>query len=273
MAFIDKYRQQIQMNAPVVYEGLEFHPLTVRDYSLYANTKPAFELMLSSLSDPKLARLSWCACLWELDRRCEQQTGTPGMFLTGVMFVMAVALRLDVTADGSFQMRPVFAQSGELNAIMVGNPQTDYALFNMRQMDDVRQIIAAQNDYEIPNEDWNPELVKAAQENAARVTSDLKYDFEDLVYSVALNAHCRASEVYDWTIREFHKIQAAIDRAYGHMIYTLAEKSGYVTFKKGNPYPTWKFDRKNDMPFGFISIAELDEGGKGLVAGTDVNPF
>lgn len=268
MAFIDKYRQQIQSNAPVVYEGLEFHPLTVRDYPLYSSTKPAFELMLSSLADPKLARLSWCACLWELDKRCEQPTGTPGIFLTGVMYVLAVALRLDATENGDFQMRPVFAQSGELTAIMIGNPQLDYALLNMRQMDDVRQIIAAQNDYEIPDENWNPELVKAAQENARRNAPDLKYDFEDLVYSVALHSHCRPSEVYDWTIREFHKTQAAIDRSFGHLIYTLAEKSGNVTFKKGNPYPTWKFDRKPDMPVGFQSISELDEGAKGLVAGT-----
>lgn len=268
MAFIDKYRHEIQMNVPVVYEGLEFHPLTVREYPLYANTRQAFELMLSSLQDPKLARLPWCACLWELDKQCEQQTGTPGMFLTGVMYVIAVALRLDVAADGSFPLRPVFAQSGELTAIMIGNPQTEYGLLNMRQMDEVRQIIAAQNDYEIPDENWNPELVKAAQENARRAGANVKYDFEDLVYSVALHTHSRASEIYDWSIREFHKMQAAIDRSYGHLIYTLAEKSGYVTFKKGNPYPTWKFDRENELPVGFVSISELDDGAKGLVAGT-----
>lgn len=268
MAFADKFRSRIVQNVPVVYEGLELHPLMVRDYSLYTNAKPAFELMLSSLQDPKLARLSWCACLWELDKLCEQQTGTPGLFLTQVLMVLATALRLDASAAGEFPLRPVFAQSGELTAIMVGDVQTgNYSLLNMRQMDELRAIIAAQNDYDIPNENWNPELVRAAQENAKRNTMDLDFSFEDLVYSVALHAHCRASEIYEWTIREFHKTQDAIDRTLGYVIYSLADKSGFVTFKNGTPYPTWKFDRKNDMPAGFKTIAEIDETAHGLLAG------
>ena len=270
MAFIDRYQRQIRMNVPVVYEGLAFQPLLVRDYALYLNAKPAFELMLSSLQDPKLARLPWCACLWELDKLCEKQTGKTGEFLTQVLLVLAFSLRLNEGIEsGTIPLRPVFAQTGQLTAIMVGNPQTDYALLNMQQMDEVRQIIAAQNCYEIPDENWNPELVKAAQENAARHTDSVKYDFEDLVYSVALHSHCRVQEIYDWPIREFQKMRDAIDRSIGHIIYTIVEKNGNVTFKNGNPYPSWMFDRKSDMPTGFRSIADIDAGAKGLIAGTE----
>ena len=267
MAFVDRYRQQIQENIPVVYEDLEFHPLTVRDYPLYETARPAFELMLSSLKDPRLARLPWCGCLWALDKECEQQTGKPGMFLAWVLCVMATALRLDATASGTFPLRPVFAQTGELTAIMVGDVQTNYALLNMRQMDDIRQIIAAQNGYDLPNENWNPELVRAAQENAKRGSTNLDVNFEDLVYSVAFNAHCRASEIYGWTIREFHKTQEAIDRTLGYVIYSLADKSGFVTYKYGTPYPSWKFNRNADMPVGFKTISEIDETAHGLLAG------
>ena len=63
-------------------------------------------------------------------------------------------------------------------------------------------------------------------------------------------------------------MQDAIDRTLGYQIYTAVEKGGNVTFKNGNPYPTWKFDRKSGMPAGFVSIAELDAGAKGLLAGT-----
>lgn len=269
MAFIDKYQQQIQKNAPVIYEGLEFHPLLVRDYSLFATARPAFELMLSSLTDPRMARLPWCACLWALDRECEKQTGKLGEFLAEVLWVMSVALRLNAnTETQSFPMRPVFSQSGELTAIMVGNPGADFILLNMRQMDNVRQIIAAQNGYELPNEEWNPELVRAAQENARRGNYDLDTNFDDLVYSVALHCHCRVSEIYEWPIREFTGMQDAIDRTLGYVVYNIAEKSGYVQFKNGNPYPTWKLNRKSDLPTGFRSVADIDEGAKGLIAGT-----
>ena len=267
---LDRYQYQIRENAPVIYEGLELHPLLVRDYLLYLNAKPSFELMLSSLQDPKLARLPWCACLWELDKLCEKQTGKQGLYLTHVLLVLAFSLRLNEGIEsGHIPLRPVYTQEGQLTAIMVGNPQTDYALLNMQQMDEVRRIIAAQNCYEIPDENWNPELVQAAQENATRNADGTKYDFEDLVESVALHSHCRSQDIYGWTIREFQKRRDAIDRSFGHLIYTIVEKSGNVTFKNGNPYPSWMFDRKPYMPTGFRTIADIDAGAKGLIAGTE----
>lgn len=254
-------------DAPVIYENLEFHPLLVRDYHHYARAKNAFELMLGSLS-PKLARLPWCACLWTLDQECEKQTGKIGEYLISVLIVLAKALRLEgIDNADTLPLRPVFAQDGQLTALMVGETYGNYVLLNMQQMDTVRKIIADQNGYNIPDENWNPELVRAAQENAQRNNLGLQQDFETLLYSVASNAHCRAKDILDWSIREFHGMQDAIDRNYGYLIHTLAERNG-VTFTKGNPYPTWKFDRKSDMPTGFKSIAELDAGAKGLVAGT-----
>lgn len=268
MAFTDKYQHQIRENAPVVYEDLTLYPLLVRDYPLYLMAKPAFELMQASLLRPALARMPWCACLWELDRECEKQTGEYGLFLTEVMLVLSKALRLDAYENGDYPLRPVYSQSGELTAIMLGNPQTSYSILDMRQMSEVRQIIAAQNGYEIPDESWNPELVQAAQENAARRNATIEYDFEALVYSVALNAGCRPKEIYDWTIREFHKTQEAIDRKLNYLIFNLAEKSGNVTFKDGNPYPSWRFNSKSDMPTGFRTIADIDQSAQGLIAGT-----
>lgn len=264
----NKYQTQAKGDAPVIYDGLEFHPLLVRDYHYYALAKRAFELMLSSLT-PKLARLPWCACLWALDQECEKQTGKVGDFMVSVMIVLARSLRLDgFDANGNLPLRPVFSQDGQLTAFMVGETYGNYTLLDMRQMDEVRQIIAAQNGYDIPDESWNPELVRAAQENAQSKNNGLDVDFDALIYSVAANCGCRAKDIYDWTIREFHGMQDAIDRKLGYIIYTLAESSGYVTFKQGNPFPTWKFDRKSDLPTGFVSIADLDAGAKGLVAGT-----
>lgn len=268
MASDNKYQQQLFGDTPVVFNGLEFHPMLVRDYTIYARAKQAMELMQSSLH-PKYARLSWCECLWELDLECEKQTGKIGDFLISVMMCVARALRLEVSDDGlTFPLRPVFAQDKKLTALMIGEAYGSYTLLNMQQMNEVRLILAAQNGYDIPDENWNPELVRAAQQNAESKNTGLDMNFEALLYSVAANAHCRAKDILDWSIREFHGMQDAIDRTLGYQIYTLAESAGWVKFTKGNPYPTWKFDRKSDMPTGFKTIAELDAGAKGLVAGT-----
>ena len=263
----DKYRLQTFDDAPVIFNGLEFYPLLVRDYHHYARARQAMELMQSSLS-PRFARYSWCECLWELDKDCEKQTGKIGEYLVSLMIVLARALRLEgLDGTGALPLRPVFSPDNRLTSLMVGDVQAGCALLNLQQMDEVRKILAAQNGYEVPDENWNPELVRAAQINATTNGTVLEDSFDALLYSVAVNANCRAKDIYDWTIREFHGMQDAIDRKLGYVIYTLAEKSGNVTFTKGNPYPTWKFDRKSDVPAGFKSIAELDAGAKGLLAG------
>lgn len=271
MTAADKYIWQVREGTPVAYNGLQFHALTVRKYGLYLQAKPAFELMQGSLKLPKFARLPWCACLWALDEEFRVQTGTPGRFLIDVLTVMAEALRLGAYTDAgnggklSYPIRPIFSQ-GNLTAIMVGNPG-QHVLLDMKQMSDVREIIAAQNGYEIPDENWNPELVKASQENANRGSIGLDVNFETLIFSVAFQCGCRSSEIYDWTIREFQGMQDAIDRSLNFQICSLAERSGNVKYKNGNPYPTWKYDRKNDMPAGFKTIAEIDAGAKGLIKG------
>ena len=269
---VNKYIHQVRRNVPVVYAGMEWHPLTVKHYELYERAKPAFELMQASLRIPRLARLPWCSCLWALDEECRRQTGKQGDALVSVLSVVAEALRLDAYADAgnrnqmSFPIRPVFAKD-ELASIVIGRPGQFVAL-SMQQMTEVRAIIAAQNGYEIPDETWNPELVKAAQQNAKGRGISVEQDLDTLVFSVAYNCGCRTSEIYDWPIREFLGMQNAIDRTLNYQIYTLAENAGYVKFTNGNPFPTWKFDRKNDMPAGFKSIAEIDAGAKGLIAGT-----
>ena len=270
MSAADKYRSQIRENAPVVFKDMTFHPLPVRKYELYALARPSFEIMQSSLA-PKLARLPWCACLWALDEECFEATGKWGEFLTRALLVLAEALRLEVYADAGsggrqeFPLRPVFDKDA-LKGVMVGRPP-HVALLNLRDMSEVREIIAAQNAYDIPDETWNPELVRAAQKNASRGGGSLEFDLEALVASVALHWRCRVADIYQWPIREFQAAQAAIDRTLNYQIYTLAEKAGFVRFEHGNPFPSWRFDMRSELPTGFRSIADIDAGAKGLIAG------
>lgn len=269
MPITDKYRREIEEGLPIEFNDLAFHPLTVRDYETYLAGKEPFELMLSSLGDPKLARLPWCACLAAIDLKYQEQTGNLGLYLVCVMRVLDAALRLGVTdGTGTGDILPCFTNEGQLTAIAIRENGKPTAFLNMQQMDAVRQIIAAQNGYKIPDESWNPELVKAAQMNAADSGSGIEYDQHTLICSVAAQYRCRPSEIYDWTVKEFMDAQEAIDRAMGYQIYTLAESAGWVTFKNGNPYPTWKFNRKAALPTGFRTIADIDAGAKGLIAGT-----
>jgi hypothetical protein len=267
MRIENKYAEAIRENRPILYEGLEFYPLTVRDYALYHSARIAFEIMQSSLS-PKLARLSWCACLYELDKTAREK-GMVGYFFDLAMAVLAKALRLTPYTDAANagdSVIPIQVQTknDQLEAIFI---QHEYCL-NMMQMDEVRRIISAQNGYKIPDEDFNPELVEAMHYTASQKETALDLNFDDLVFSVALNAHVQPSSVWGWTIRDFQKMQEAIDRTLGYQIYTTASMSGFTSFPKGSPYPTWKFNRKNELSGDMKTIDELDAGAKGLLADT-----
>lgn len=267
MSIESKYTDAIRENRPIAYAGLEFHPLTVRDYALYHSARPAFELMLSSLP-PKLARLSWCSCLYALDSAAKEQNMDGGLFNLA-MAVLAKALRLTPFHDAAQPTEtkiPIQVQTknGQLDAIFVNRE----VCLSMAQMDEVRRIIAEQNGYEIPDESYNPELIEALHYTASQKDSELVLDFDALVFSVALNAKVQPSAVWGWTIRDFQKMQEAIDRTLGYQIYTTASLSGFVKFPKGNPFPTWKFTRKIELGGDMKTIEELDAGAKGLLADT-----
>lgn len=266
---IDKYRDLARKNRPIVYNGLTFNPLTVEQIALYQSAKPSFELMQSSLP-PKLASLSWCQCLDALDRE-SAESGMNTVFLALALFVIAISAGIPLIQDGegeSFPIKEMRSKDGELLSIIIGKMDNP-TILSMKDMDEIRKIIAAQNLYEIPDESWNPDLVRARKYLASKYQKNIKYDVDDLVYSVALNANANPSDVWEWTIRDFLMIQRAIDRKLNYQIYTTAEHSGFVKFPKGNPYPSWKFDRDMDMPAEFKTIEELDAESKGLLSVTE----
>ena len=265
---IDEYIDRVREGKTIIYNGLEFTQLKVRQIGLFHAAKQSFELLQSSLP-PKYARYSWCECLDEMDKDAKED-GKTTAFLTLVLAVMAASLNLQPVGNNgnpTFPIREARDKNGHIVAIVileVNNP----VILNMKDMDEVRKIIAAQNLYEIPDESWNPDLVRARKYTASLKQSDIDFDIDDLVYSVAFNAHVKPTEIWDWPIRDFLKIQDAIDRTLNYQIFMTAEHSGFVKFNKGNPFPTWKYNRKPELPTEFKTVAELDAGAHGLLGVT-----
>ena len=230
MAFnVDKYKSSVRENKPIVYNGLAFKPLTVRQFALYQAAKPAFELMQSSLP-PKLAVLSWCNCLDAMDRVAEED-GKQTAFLNLALVVIIASLDLKPIKSqngNQYPIREIRDKNGTLTAILIGDIQNP-TILSMQDMAEIRKIIAAQNVYDIPDESWNPDLVRAQQYTASLKQNDLDFNLDDLVASVALNAGVRQSEIWDWSIRDFVLCQSAIDRKLNYQIFMTAETSSVVS--------------------------------------------
>lgn len=257
MQGVNKYANEVRENKEIEFNGLTFYPLTVRDFSLYRSAAAAFELMQASLP-PKLARLSWCQCLDEMDK-----LGKGSAFLDPVLNVLAKALRLERIRlpDGAYGYQISTLRRDEtLLGIYIREHQT---VLTIPMMDEVRQIIAAQNGYQIPDESWNPELVAAEQYLSSTNTPKLDVEIEAWVYSVAANTGKDSDELWNWPIRKFRGYDRAIERKLGYQIYTLAQAVGLTKFEKGPPYPTWKFDRLSELPAGFKTLTQLEAKAKG----------
>ena len=161
---IDEYKPFARKNMPIVFNGLSFSPLKVEQIALYQAAKPSFELMQSSLP-PKLATLSWCECLDALDIQ-GREMGKETVFLTIVLVTIAVVTGLPKMQENGEEVYPikeVRGKDGKLLSFLFGSLDNP-TLISMNDMDEIRKIIAAQNLYEIPDESWNPDLVRARRQ-------------------------------------------------------------------------------------------------------------
>lgn len=121
----------------------------------------------------------------------------------------------------------------------------------------VRKLIADQNGAELPDEADNPDLIEAAEDiSNARADIRLKTDFGDMLTSVANELRIRRVELLEWPIKEFDDEVRAINRKFGYFLSSIAETQG-AKFPKGNPHPTWMFDKAKDEFAGLISMEQL----------------
>ena len=119
----------------------------------------------------------------------------------------------------------------------------------------LRPILAAQNGLALSDESANAELLEAERHLAALDAVGLKYDFEDLLYSVSCARQVDPEEIFGWPIRKFMKTQSSIERIYGFIRCAMVEAGG-GKFKNGTPFPSWKFDRASGLSAALIPLEE-----------------
>lgn len=259
-----KYSEANRNFQPIEYNGLKFYPLLVKHAALYQNAKPAMELMLSTLP-LRYVRMTWAEALDALDREAKA-VNTPTGFFGSFLLLLCVALRLDLEKD---PQACIIGRNTDnsISAIVVKQDGKDPVALTQKDFGEVREILAAQNGYTIPDENWNPDLVRAQaylreQESASSSGGSL----EDAVFALAAATGRRSTEIWDWPLREYREMQSAVDRRLRFEIYTAAELSGQVKFTKGNPCPTWIWENKGALPRGFTSLKELDDGARGVLS-------
>jgi len=261
----EKYIELVRGNEPIYYAGLEFQPLTMRHYETLSACRAAWELMQASLP-AKFARYSWLEALWHLDLYNLQTVGKKAGFMDRIAEILRLSLRLGENASAI--KYKANTQTGNLIELLIQQGEM-LSHITPQQFNEIRTIIAAQNGLDIPDESWNPEIIQAGKDVAALSHVNLKFSLDDLVVSVAHLSAAEEEEIWDWPIRKFTARKDAIERDRNNLIFSIAEHTGFVTFKKGNPYPSPFFDKENNTPAGLIDYNEFVKNN--LAAATPAN--
>jgi hypothetical protein len=258
-----QYQDEIREFQPVEFEGLKFYPLQVKQLALYQIAKPAMELMLSTLP-LRFVRCSWINALEAMDREAAEKKIKTGYFGSFIRLLDA-ALRTDVLHNPS-SIIIAHNKDGTFAALLIQQEKNQKIALLEKHFTTVREILAEQNGYTIPDENWNPDLVRAqAYLRGQQTGSESGGSLEDAVFALAAATGHRASEIWNWPIREYLQMQSAVNRRLCFEIYKTAELIGNVKFTKGNPYPSWIWDSRSELPRGFKTLRELETEAAGLL--------
>lgn len=270
-------RLHIRRGEPIRECGLDLYPITMDHYEDYIQCKDALTLRLSSLP-VRYVSLDYMSAVFalELDAILAGTSGTgPGGFCFRLMRLFGLSLRIEMTAETLKDC--VYYRGTDSENISIeymeltqtdadGNPNT--ARITPFQFSSIlRPLIAAQNQIILPDESENAELVEAYEKKKEIEQRGvaLKTDLDDLVSSVAYLSGVSDAEIMDWNVRDFENRRRAIERDKNYMLFKQAEMGGMVTFKNGNPYPSWCFDAANDK-LGTMEYAELAKTLSGAAA-------
>lgn len=254
----------IRQGKPVSCLGLTFYPIQMRHYELFLMCKSALAVRLSTLP-VKYAIKDYLNAIFSMEINVGQKNqGTVGFFYR-IICLLELSLRIDNLTGKDFFKNNVRFRKGqagdlEIDAITVTQNGKNVEISANDFSTVIRSLLARQNGVELPDENENVDLVRAKEEIGELKNSSIKLNpsIDSLIASVAYNSKISEREIDDWTIREFENRQKAIERDKKYLLYAQAEMSGMVSFKKGNPYPSWCYDAI-DESMGTMSVSALAE--------------
>lgn len=251
----------IRQGKPIEELGLTFYPIQMCHYEEFLMYKDALTLRLSTLP-VKYAVKDYLNAIFALEIDSVKDKGeNVGLFRRAISLFM-LSLRIEGNMEKFIKEQIAYRKVGkdefEIDRIVMTQNNNTVEIKSIDFSTKLRKLIAEQNGVELPEEDLNTDLVKGQEELAELNGSKIKLNVstDSLISSVAYNSKVSEREIDDWTVREFENRRKAIERDKKYTLYGQAEMSGMVSFKKGNPFPSWCYD-SIDESMGTMSTSAL----------------
>lgn len=254
----------IRQGKPVSCLGLTFYPIQMCYYDIFLLCKEALTVRLSTLP-VKYAVKDYINAIFALEIDSARQKQQIGGIFGKILTLLKLSLRIDSFGGedlfkDNLRFRKGADETLEIDKFIVTQNNETVELSVLDISTKIRSLIARQNGIELPDENESVDLAKAQAEMNELKNGAVKLNssIETLISSVAYNSRVSEREISDWTILEFENRRKAIERDKRYMLYSQAEMSGMVSFKKGNPYPSWCYDTIDETA-GTMSLSQLQE--------------
>lgn len=259
-------RAKIRRGEAIECRGLTFYPIKMAQYEEFLEVQGALLLRMTSLPIQYLA-MPFLAALWAMDVDTYKTTGKIVGLFDRVIHFLYLSLRLGYNRENlaqTFHFDSTAKDFRVIHHIEVTQDGNTVKITPQEFTSYYRPLMAAQNGLELPDESFNPDLVKAQKDLQSLRSLPLNYNTDDLIASVAYQSHIDERAIDEWTVYQFERRREAIDRDKRFMLYGQAELGGMVKFKKGNPYPSWCFDRANSSSGALRSVADVNQNVKAI---------
>ena len=229
-----KYDSYYLFDLPVPYKDLLIYPVRIRDYNIFMYLSQCLMLEKNSIKNSVLAM------------KAIQMTYLEYMFFVSndefnfiQLFFGLFAIVLQKRDDKDFEIN--------LSRDEAGRPlfEIEGKIYNSQDFDEIKDIIAEQNDLSLPDERIQKDVrekMEEARKFKERLNKSKIASFEELIVSLSLYTGWDFDKVYDMTIRKF---MMALQRA-NHMImsniYLTASMSGMASFKDKSVLRGWLAD-------------------------------
>ena len=243
--FTKNRRTLIRRGEPITESELTFYPITMDYYDVFIQCKNALILRQASLPVRYLS-MDYLSALFTLEIDELKSRKEPSKVFLKVMTLLHLSLRIGLNVEELYKNIEVSIEKDKirLKHILIKQNEKIVKFTPLDFSTRFRQIIAEQNGLELPDEAENIALVRDNEKlkELNNKGKSLNVNLDDLIASVAYQSKVSEKEIMTWTVREFENRKKAIDRDKRFMLCGQAEMSGMVSFKNGNPAPSWQFD-------------------------------
>lgn len=254
-------KAQIRRGECITENGLTFYPIKMDYYDEFIQCKDALLLRQSSLPVRYLS-MDYLTALFVLEIDAIRSKQESANLFLRAMTILHLSLRIGLNIDEFYKNIEVHIEKDQIVLKQIVVKQND-KIVKFTPLDfsnKFRKIISEQNGLELPDETENIDLVKDNEtlKELKNNGKPLNISIDDLIASVAYQSKTSENEIMNWTVREFENRKKAIDRDKRYMLCGQAEMSGMVSFKNGNPAPSWQYDVL-DNSLGTVEGAKLQK--------------